>query len=264
MPLHEPIALGMTLGVELAQEQLDLHRWAAELRTDDLVMPCIRGGGGWFGEMWRGNAAHQVDRGTMAVEQLRMDAWRSSAGSERRSEIYGSCPGAIISEIIAEGEVMVTSEPIRSLDLSSTSCPERSLGNAKGRRVLSCNDEVITENPIYGSENDKVFFFNYVKGYFLCLRMPSWASATMLLGWFDSDVMSFSDRIAIHSSSERSSRGNARDPNFGTVIQLSNLYRSLFPFTPSSSPFYQLYGHLSDPVRVFTVSSDCSGHNSVE
>ncbi|KAF8316992.1 uncharacterized protein EI90DRAFT_3085583 [Cantharellus anzutake] len=37
------------------------------------------------------------------------------------------------------------------------------------------------------------------------------------------------------------------------------LYRSGLPFTPSSSRLYQLYGHLSDPVRVFSVSGEFSG-----
>ncbi|KAF8336299.1 uncharacterized protein EI90DRAFT_3119575 [Cantharellus anzutake] len=31
-------------------------------------------------------------------------------------------------------------------------------------------------------------------------------------------------------------------------------------FTPSSSPFHKLYGHLSDPVRIFTISGEFSGH----
>ncbi|KAF8336495.1 uncharacterized protein EI90DRAFT_181562 [Cantharellus anzutake] len=39
-----------------------------------------------------------------------------------------------------------------------------------------------------------------------------------------------------------------------------DLHRSTLPFTPSSSPFHKLYGHLSDPVRIFTISGDFSGH----
>ncbi|KAF8316979.1 uncharacterized protein EI90DRAFT_3085547 [Cantharellus anzutake] len=36
-------------------------------------------------------------------------------------------------------------------------------------------------------------------------------------------------------------------------------YRSSLPFTPSSSPLYEFYGHLSDPVQVFSVSGKFSG-----
>ncbi|KAF8336492.1 uncharacterized protein EI90DRAFT_181365 [Cantharellus anzutake] len=132
------------------------------------------------------------------------------------------------------GEVMVTSEPISSLaDLSSTSLPESSLGNA---HVLSCNDEVITENPIHGSEIDilfqrcegvfpltpaRTFHFSatvsvtHISGLPLVLWKNAFRVTIMLLGRFDSDMMSFS---MIHLSSERSSRGIARNPNFGTVI----------------------------------------------
>ncbi|KAF8330924.1 uncharacterized protein EI90DRAFT_3059884 [Cantharellus anzutake] len=45
-----------------------------------------------------------------------------------------------------------------------------------------------------------------------------------------------------------------------TSIAPWNLHRSTLPFTPSSSPLYKLYGHLSDPVRIFTISSEFSGH----
>ncbi|KAF8335458.1 uncharacterized protein EI90DRAFT_332191 [Cantharellus anzutake] len=36
-------------------------------------------------------------------------------------------------------------------------------------------------------------------------------------------------------------------------------YRSVLPFTPTSSPMYKYYGHLSDPVRVFSVSGEFAG-----
>ncbi|KAF8336483.1 uncharacterized protein EI90DRAFT_3045916 [Cantharellus anzutake] len=39
-----------------------------------------------------------------------------------------------------------------------------------------------------------------------------------------------------------------------------DLHRSTLPFTPSSSPFHELYSHLSDPVRIFTTSGKFSGH----
>ncbi|KAF8336471.1 uncharacterized protein EI90DRAFT_3045857, partial [Cantharellus anzutake] len=39
-----------------------------------------------------------------------------------------------------------------------------------------------------------------------------------------------------------------------------HLHRSSLPFTPSSSPFHKLYGHLSDPFRIFTISGEFSGH----
>ncbi|KAF8336397.1 uncharacterized protein EI90DRAFT_171742 [Cantharellus anzutake] len=39
-----------------------------------------------------------------------------------------------------------------------------------------------------------------------------------------------------------------------------HLHRSTLPFTPMSSPFHKLYGHLSDPVRIFTISSEFTGH----
>ncbi|KAF8336489.1 uncharacterized protein EI90DRAFT_3045948 [Cantharellus anzutake] len=46
------------------------------------------------------------------------------------------------------------------------------------------------------------------------------------------------------------------------VVSLSpwHLHRSTLPFTPSSSPLYKLYGHLTDPVRIFTISGEFSGH----
>ncbi|KAF8330915.1 uncharacterized protein EI90DRAFT_3059824 [Cantharellus anzutake] len=46
------------------------------------------------------------------------------------------------------------------------------------------------------------------------------------------------------------------------AISLSpwHLHRSTLPFTPSSSPLYKLYGYLSDPVRIFTISGEFSGH----
>ncbi|KAF8313922.1 uncharacterized protein EI90DRAFT_3136372 [Cantharellus anzutake] len=39
-----------------------------------------------------------------------------------------------------------------------------------------------------------------------------------------------------------------------------HLHRSTLPFTPPSSPLYKLYGHLSDPVRIFTISGEFSGY----
>ncbi|KAF8333224.1 uncharacterized protein EI90DRAFT_3053448, partial [Cantharellus anzutake] len=39
-----------------------------------------------------------------------------------------------------------------------------------------------------------------------------------------------------------------------------HLHRSILPFTPSSSPLYKLYGHLSDPIQIFTISGEFSGH----
>ncbi|KAF8336414.1 uncharacterized protein EI90DRAFT_172956 [Cantharellus anzutake] len=39
-----------------------------------------------------------------------------------------------------------------------------------------------------------------------------------------------------------------------------HLHRSTLPLTPPSSPLYKLYGHLSDPVRIFTISGEFSGH----
>ncbi|KAF8338808.1 uncharacterized protein EI90DRAFT_3039244, partial [Cantharellus anzutake] len=38
-----------------------------------------------------------------------------------------------------------------------------------------------------------------------------------------------------------------------------NLYRCFLPFTPSSSHLHRLYGKLSDPVRIFSVSGEFSG-----
>ncbi|KAF8316988.1 uncharacterized protein EI90DRAFT_3085576, partial [Cantharellus anzutake] len=38
-----------------------------------------------------------------------------------------------------------------------------------------------------------------------------------------------------------------------------HVYRSGLPFTPLSSPLYEIYGHLSDSVRVFSVSGEFSG-----
>ncbi|KAF8316985.1 uncharacterized protein EI90DRAFT_3085560, partial [Cantharellus anzutake] len=38
-----------------------------------------------------------------------------------------------------------------------------------------------------------------------------------------------------------------------------DVYRSGLPFTPSSSPLHEFYGHISDPVRVFSVSGEFSG-----
>ncbi|KAF8329993.1 uncharacterized protein EI90DRAFT_1256333 [Cantharellus anzutake] len=38
-----------------------------------------------------------------------------------------------------------------------------------------------------------------------------------------------------------------------------DVYRSVLPFTPTSSLVYELYGHLSDPVRVFSVSGKFAG-----
>ena len=39
-----------------------------------------------------------------------------------------------------------------------------------------------------------------------------------------------------------------------------HLYRSLLPFIPSSSQLFRSYGHLSDPIQVFTISGKCSHH----
>ncbi|KAF8343037.1 uncharacterized protein EI90DRAFT_3031152 [Cantharellus anzutake] len=39
-----------------------------------------------------------------------------------------------------------------------------------------------------------------------------------------------------------------------------NVYRSCLPFTPSSSPIYKLYGHLADPIRVFSIDGEFGGH----
>ncbi|KAF8318285.1 uncharacterized protein EI90DRAFT_3053622 [Cantharellus anzutake] len=38
------------------------------------------------------------------------------------------------------------------------------------------------------------------------------------------------------------------------------VYRSGLPLTPSSSPFHEMYGHLSDPIRVFSISGEFSGN----
>ncbi|KAF8326214.1 uncharacterized protein EI90DRAFT_3071005 [Cantharellus anzutake] len=39
-----------------------------------------------------------------------------------------------------------------------------------------------------------------------------------------------------------------------------DVYRSCLPFTPSSSPIYKLYGHLTDPIRVFSIDGEFGGH----
>ncbi|KAF8322346.1 uncharacterized protein EI90DRAFT_3077986 [Cantharellus anzutake] len=39
-----------------------------------------------------------------------------------------------------------------------------------------------------------------------------------------------------------------------------DIYRSRLPFTPSSSLIYKLYGHLSDPVRIFSISGEFAGN----
>ncbi|KAF8336315.1 uncharacterized protein EI90DRAFT_158755 [Cantharellus anzutake] len=48
--------------------------------------------------------------------------------------------------------------------------------------------------------------------------------------------------------------------NVAISPELWHLHRSTLPFTPMSSPFHKLYGHLSDPVRIFTISGEFSGH----
>ncbi|KAF8336319.1 uncharacterized protein EI90DRAFT_3045287 [Cantharellus anzutake] len=48
--------------------------------------------------------------------------------------------------------------------------------------------------------------------------------------------------------------------NIGATWKPWHLYRSTLPFTPMSSPFHKLYGHLSDPVRIFTISGEFTGH----
>ncbi|KAF8336419.1 uncharacterized protein EI90DRAFT_173466 [Cantharellus anzutake] len=52
------------------------------------------------------------------------------------------------------------------------------------------------------------------------------------------------------------------EPGINRVISWEpwHLHRSTLPFTPMSSPFHKLYGHLSDPIRIFTISGKFSGH----
>ncbi|KAF8328343.1 uncharacterized protein EI90DRAFT_3216552 [Cantharellus anzutake] len=40
-----------------------------------------------------------------------------------------------------------------------------------------------------------------------------------------------------------------------------HLYRSVLPFSPSSSLLFQWYRHLSDPVKVFSITGEFSGHS---
>ncbi|KAF8340415.1 uncharacterized protein EI90DRAFT_3035477 [Cantharellus anzutake] len=38
-----------------------------------------------------------------------------------------------------------------------------------------------------------------------------------------------------------------------------HIFRSILPFTPSSSPLFKSYGHLSDPIRIFSIAGEFSG-----
>ncbi|KAF8324175.1 uncharacterized protein EI90DRAFT_2365051 [Cantharellus anzutake] len=41
----------------------------------------------------------------------------------------------------------------------------------------------------------------------------------------------------------------------------SHIFRSILPFTPSSSPLFKSYGHLSDPIRIFSITGEPSSHS---
>ncbi|KAF8324201.1 uncharacterized protein EI90DRAFT_3130180 [Cantharellus anzutake] len=40
-----------------------------------------------------------------------------------------------------------------------------------------------------------------------------------------------------------------------------HIYRSVLPFTPPSSPLFKLYGHLSDPIRIFSIAGEFPGYS---
>ncbi|KAF8318556.1 uncharacterized protein EI90DRAFT_2706512 [Cantharellus anzutake] len=68
----------------------------------------------------------------------------------------------------------------------------------------------------------------------------------------------------VHNSTELLKEAK-RVKDFMTRNELKSspwhIYRSVLPFTPPSSPLFKLYGRLSDPVQIFSITGEFSGYS---